>query len=114
MSAPSASVNISYQSAPDRRTVAVNGAFGGVYSGPEVVVHLYVEQDPAAFATTQELDSHGNLVAGTENPYPQSVGTRVREIQTTLVLSPEVAIGLGGFLQAHGERAQLQYGKRNQ
>lgn len=114
MSAPSASVNISYQSAPDRRTVAVNGAFGGVYSGPEVVVHLYVEQDPAAFATTQELDSHGNLVAGTENPYPQSVGTRVREIQTTLVLSPEVAIGLGGFLQAQGERAQLQYGKRNQ
>ena len=112
MSSPSLSTTFTYAPAPDRRTVTVNGAIGGMYSGPNVVVHLYVEQGPQSYTATQQWDAQGNMVPGTEMATPESDVSYIREIQTTLVLSPEVAIGLGQYLMTQGERAQVQWGKR--
>ena len=99
-----ASVTFAYEPAPDRRTVAVNG--------PEVIVHLYVEHESLPVVATRQVDAEGNLVSGTEKATTKANVTR--EIQTTLVLSPEVAIGLGQFLQSQGERARKWHGERQE
>ena len=105
------SVTFRYDPAPDRRTVAVNGAYAVVSpSGGEVVVHLYIEHASVPLVATQQLDAEGHLVPGTEEAAEKAAITR--EIQTSLVLSPEVAIGLGEFLQREGNRALSQCGER--
>lgn len=111
MSSHPGTVTISYEPSPDRRTVAINGAIGGVLNGPEVVVDLYVERGSLP-DVTQGMDAQGKPMYGTETPITSY--SKTREIQTTLVMSPEMAIGLGRYLIGLGEQAQSQYGMRRQ
>lgn len=109
MSSQAGTVTITYKSSPDRRTVAINGAVGGILNGPEVVVDLYVERGSLP-DVTQQLDVQGQPVYASETPINSY--SKTREIQTTLVLNPEMAIGLGQYLIKLGEQAQSQYGQR--
>ena len=110
MTSRAGTVSITYKSSPDRRTVVINGAVGGILSGPEVVVDLYVERGSLP-DITQEFDEQGKPVSGTELPIGRY--SKIREIQTTVVLNPEMAIGLGEYLIRLGKQAQSQYGTRN-
>lgn len=110
MTSRAGTVSITYKSSPDRRTVVINGAVGGILSGPEVVVDLYVERGSLP-DVTQEFDAQGKPIPGTELPIDRY--SKIREIQTTVVLNPEMAIGLGQYLIRLGEQAQSQYGMRN-
>ena len=110
MSSQAGTVTITYEASPDRRTVAINGAVGGILNGPEVVVDLYVERGSLP-DVTQQLDAQGRPNYATETPINSF--SKTREIQTTLILNPEMAIGLGDYLIKLGKQAQLQYGTRN-
>lgn len=105
MTSRAGTVSITYESSPDRRTVVINGAVGGILNGPEVVVDLYVERGSLP-DVTQELDAQGKPIPGTELPINRY--SKTREIQTTVVLNPEMAIGLGQYLIRLGEQAQSQ------
>jgi hypothetical protein len=94
---------IHYQERTDKPTIPVSGAYGGPSpDGNLVVAHVYVEQATLPSHVTHPVK--GNRVDLREgHEIRRSEATR--EVQATLVLSPEAAIALGEFLMRHAGSA---------
>lgn len=86
-----------YQEPANKPTFAATGAYGGTSpDGKSVVAHLFVE-----YGTVPSLAEHSVGEGGVIDLQGGEVIKRsevTREIQATLVLSPEAAQSLGKFL----------------
>lgn len=99
-----------YEKIAGKPTIAVNGAFGGPNgTGTTVVAHLFVEHATVPSMITHAVNEdlsidlvHGDAVKR---------GDVTREIQATIVLSPENAIELGRFLIEKAGLALKQRGR---
>lgn len=96
-------VRVVYTERPDKPTVPVTGVYGGLSSeGSQVVAHLFLEFGTVPAAIKHDLDDAGNLKEQNIELAKRSDGTR--EIQATIVMSPEAALSIGRFLE---EKARL-------
>ena len=93
-----------YQERDNKPTIAATGAYGGVTpDGKSVVAHLYVE-----YSTVPSLSEHDIGEGGIVDLLKGDVIKRAeatRDIQATLVLSPEAAQALGKFLSEKARNA---------
>jgi hypothetical protein len=104
------SISIVYDDKDGRPTLAVMGAFGGPTPEGMVVAHVYTEYHTIPSLEEHEVGPGG--VVDMEKGNRIRRGDITREIQATLVLSPESAIRLGGWLQQKAQIA-IQARKEN-
>lgn len=106
METPSKKVKIIFKNSIDNKTVAVTGAYGGPSPQGELIVHFFIEYQN--FPDLIELDIEQTPPKETahrkENIY-------TREVQTTMVMRPDIAKVIGQWLIANSEKI-LQSDKR--
>ncbi|MGH9891565.1 MAG: hypothetical protein ACREA0_06200 [bacterium] len=94
-----------YDVPDDRPTLPVNGAYGGPsMDGSVVFAHVYME-----FGTIPAMEEHEADEAGVVDLTKGNVikrGDLTRKVLATLVLPPEAAIRLGGWLVTKGGEAK--------
>ena len=96
-------VRIVYTDRSDKPTVPATGVYGGLTSeGSQVVAHFFVEFGTIPSVIKHNFDETGNLREQNVELAKRSDGTR--EIQATVIMSPENALTVGLFLQ---EKARL-------
>lgn len=106
------SVSIVYEDSSNKQTIAVNGAFGGPTPDSfNVVAHLYVEHRTVPHSISHPVDEKGNVDFSNDKSSTVSRGDVRREVQATLLLSPENSIRLGQFLLDKGAIALQNRGK---
>ena len=94
--------SIFYEDRPGKPTLAVTGAFGGpTPDSLNVVAHLYVEHAMVPSIAEFERTEDGVYKQAREI----TRGTGKREIQATLVLTPQAAVSIGQWLNTHGIQA---------
>lgn len=109
--APKPEFTIGFQQAANKPTIAVSGAWGG--PSPDmstIVAHLFVEHGalPSYLTYNREEDDEGSrLDMSSEQRVSRNDITR--EVQATIVLTPEVAISLANWLV---EKAQIALNNR--
>jgi len=105
-------ISFVFEKAKNHRTHAVNGAFGGASPDQSTIVaNLYVESVATPNIMTKEVDGDGKILPDSEERITRS--DVIREIQSTIVLSPQNAIQLGEFLIRHGQNAIQNRGKND-
>jgi hypothetical protein len=88
---------IHYHERTDKPTIPVTGAYGSATpDGNVVVAHVYVDHLTVPSHVTHPVDEGGNVRLAGGSEVKRSEMTR--EIQATLVLTPEAAASLGNFL----------------
>ena len=93
---------IYYEERPGKPTLAVTGAFGGPSpDSRNVIAHLFVEHGMVPSVAEFEISEDG--VATQLREIKRGEGRR--EIQATIVLTPEASISIGEWLMNHGSRA---------
>lgn len=98
------SVSIHFEERPDKRTHPVSGAWGGpTPDGATVVAHVYAEWGMVPSIQQLSVDSDGRLVPDEERLIKR--GDASREIQATLVMTPESAVAFGKWLIERGVAA---------
>ncbi|MDK1046341.1 MAG: hypothetical protein QGM45_11735 [Anaerolineales bacterium] len=96
--------SIHYEDCPGKRTFAVAGVYGGPNpQGTSVVAHLYAEWGMVPSIVEVPVDEHGRGDTSKESVIKR--GDINREIQATLVIPPEVALSIGGFLIEKAKKA---------
>ena len=114
---PQEKISIVYEKVPGKPTITATGAFGGPSpDNNSIIAQLYVEHTSVPSVITHNVREdrsvdlrHGDAI---------SRGDATREIQATLVLSPEAAILLGDWLVKKGigaikNRGTLEQGPDN-
>ena len=97
----------SYERVANKPTIPATGALGGPSpDAKSVVAHLYVEHASVPTIITHPILEDGGIDLSPEHEEKVARGDATREIQATLVLSPEAAISLGRWLVQHGEAAR--------
>jgi hypothetical protein len=90
-----------HDDAPEYKTV--NGAFGGPDPYGEVVVaHFFLEHHSIPIASTLKINAEDPSGPLSEQVDKRSEGRR--DIQAMLTMSPEAAVRIGQWLEAHGKR----------
>lgn len=95
-------VSIIFHERDGKPTIPVGGAWGGPNGQNEVVAHVFIEHGAIPSIMTVDVDDQGR--ADFENANTIKRGDIIREVQATLVMSPEVAASFGRWLM---EKAQL-------
>lgn len=97
-----------YEDAADVRTLTATGAHGGpTPDGASVVANLYVERASIPHHVTHQIDERGEVdLSETNNEV--SRGELTREVQASLVMTPEHALQLGEWLQQNARQAMKQ------
>ena len=98
---PPKQISIVYEKVSGKPTVTATGAFGGPSPDRQsIVAQLYVEHGSVPSVVSHSIREdmsvdlqHGDAI---------SRGDITREIQATLVLSPEAAVVIGNWLVRHG------------
>ncbi len=104
-------IAFAYERAPNKTTIAATGAYGGPSpDANSVVAHLYVEHISVPAIISHPVGDEGQIDLAPENADAVSRADATREIQATLVLSPEAAIVIGQWLVVHGETAKSRRG----
>lgn len=101
---PPKQISIVYERVPGKPTVTATGAFGGPSPDHQsIVAQLFVEHGtvPSVVSHMYEEGKPIDLRHGD----PISRGDITREVQATLVLSPEAAVIIGTWLAKHGVEA---------
>jgi len=93
-------VRFVYRRSPDYRTIAVNGAWGGLTGTGDVRAHLYVEgpASPEASEVSVSGAIAGQEVVVAPTPEDGLAAIVEREVQISLVMSPHQARNLGKWL----------------
>jgi hypothetical protein len=97
-----------YEDADEVRTIAATGAHGGpTPDGASVVANLYVERASIPHHVSHQIDERGEVdLSETSNQV--SRGEVTREVQASLVMTPEHALQLAQWLQENAEQALQQ------
>lgn len=104
MSSEEKTVSIVFTSRPDRASIPATGAFGGpTPDGNAIVAHLYVEHGTVPNVMTHRIDTQGRVDFSSGDPVKR--GDVTREIQATLLMSPEHALSFGSWLVQHAQNA---------
>ena len=107
---PPNKISIVYEKAPGKPTITATGAVGGPSPDRQsVVAQLYVEYASVPNVVSHEVREDGSV--DLQHGDAISRGDVTREIQGTLVLSPEAAVLLGNWLLKHGIAAIMGRGK---
>lgn len=99
---------IGFKSNPEKPTIPVGGAWGGPSpDGSVVVAHVFVE----SFTLPNYLTYQGKIIDGGKVKINAKTEERVtmnditREVQATLVMTPEVAMSFATFLKSKAQSA---------
>lgn len=97
-----------YEDADEVRTIAATGAHGGpTPDGASVVANLYVERASIPHHVSHQIDERGEVdLSETSNQV--SRGEVTREVQASLVMTPEHALQLAQWLQENAQQAIQQ------
>ena len=97
-------VSIVFTSRHDRDSIPVTGAFGGpTPDGNAIVAHLFVEHGTVPSLVTHKVDDEGRVDLSGGDPIKR--GDVTREVQATLLMTPEHALSLGSWLVQHAQNA---------
>lgn len=97
-----------YEDADDVRTIVATGAHGGPSpDGASVVANLYVERASIPHHVSHQIDERGEVDLS-EMSQQVTRGELTREIQASLVMTPEHALQLGQWLQENARQAMEQ------
>lgn len=103
-------ITIVYEEAEGKRTISASGAQGGVApNGNSIVANFYVERGSVPHHVQHEVNEEGRV----DLDQPIDAVTRgevTREIQTTMVMTPEDAYRIGQWLMQHAEGALQRRG----
>ena len=98
-------VTFVYEDSKDKRTITATGAQGGSSpDGASVVANLYVERGSIPHHVTHQINEKGEV----DLSEPTDAVTRgeiTREVQTTLVMTPEHALQIADWLRGNAEEA---------
>lgn len=95
------SAAIYYEERPMKPTIVAHGGFGGpTANGTSVAIHLYAESPP--IPSIEEFDIDPATGRGESRNLIQR-GEARREVQATLILTPEGAVSIGEWLVGHGQ-----------
>ena len=93
----------------DVKSVPITGAWGGITPDSRMVVaHMYTEYNAIPNIIDIEVDQDGKILKDDKRI---SRGDMVREVHSTLVMNPDVAISIGQWLIQNGNLA-LDLGKK--
>ena len=107
---PPKKVSIVYEKVPNKPTITATGAIGGPSPDRQsIVAQLYVEHGSVPSVVSHEVREDGSF--DLQHGDAISRGDVTREIQATLVLSPEAAVLLGNWLLKSGVSAIKGRGK---
>jgi hypothetical protein len=99
-----------YEKVPNKPTVTATGAFGGPSPDQHnIIAQLYVEHGTVPSTISHAIREDGSV--DLQHGDPISRGDITREIQATLVLSPEAAVLIGNWLVTKGIAAINGRGK---
>jgi len=93
-------VNIKYKKSPDYRISPATGAWGGVTPQAEVLCSFFVEHVDTPESVNITIEN-GVVKAGDE----VSSGNWVRELQTAVIMRPDIAKSVGKWLIKKAEEA---------
>ena len=97
-----------YEDADEVPTIAATGAHGGpTPDGASVVANLYVERASIPHHVSHQIDERGQVDLS-ETSQQVSRGELTREVQASLVVTPEHAMQLGQWLQENARQAMEQ------
>jgi hypothetical protein len=97
-----------YEDADDVKTITATGAHGGpTPDGASVVANLYVERASIPHHVSHQIDERGEVDLS-EASNEVSRGEVTREVQASLVMTPEHALQLGQWLQENAHQAMEQ------
>lgn len=97
-----------YEDADDAQTITATGAQGGpTPDGASVVANLYVERNSIPHHVSHQIDEHGQVDLS-ETSQHVSRGELTREMQASLVMTPEHAMQFGLWLQENARQAMKQ------
>lgn len=107
---------VDFQRSVDKPTFAVGGAWGGPSpDGHSVVAHLYVEHWVLPNYLTYQMEAvEGGHQIALDTEERVSRADVTREVQATLVMTPEVAMVLAKWLAEKAQAAIQQRGGRGQ
>lgn len=100
-----------YENADSAPTISATGAHGGpAPDGASVVANLYVERASIPHHVSHQIDETGQVNLS-ETSEQVTRGEVTREVQASLVMTPEHAMQMGRWLQRNAKKAMKQ---RNQ
>jgi len=97
-------INVRFRESPDHRTFHASGVWGGHTPQGEVVASFFFEHQSLPQGLVVELDEKG-MPAATER---LGGGEYVREVFTSVVMSPPVALSVGKWLIDRAKHAGAQ------
>ncbi|MFB6098103.1 MAG: hypothetical protein ABEK84_03130 [Salinibacter sp.] len=105
---PPNDITFVYEDADEAPTIAATGAHGGpTPDGASVVANLYVERGSIPHHVSHQIDETGQVDLS-ERSEQVTRGELTREVQASLVLTPEHALQLGQWLQQNARQAMEQ------
>jgi hypothetical protein len=94
-------INVRFHHAPDHRTYHASGVWGGHTPQGDVIASFFFEHQALPQGLVVELDEAGN-----PGPTERLGGSEfVREVVTSVVMSPAVALSVGKWLVERARRA---------
>lgn len=97
-----------YEDADHVRTLTATGAHGGpTPDGASVIANLYVERASIPHHVSHQIDERGEVDLS-EMSEQVTRGELTREVQASLVMTPEHALQLGQWLQRNAQQAMEQ------
>ncbi|MFB6271658.1 MAG: hypothetical protein ABEL51_02065 [Salinibacter sp.] len=97
-----------YEDADEAPTITATGAHGGpAPDGASVVANLYVERRSIPHHVSHQIDKTGQVDLS-EQSEQVTRGELTREVQASLVMTPEHAMQLGQWLQENARQAMKQ------
>ncbi|MFO8098097.1 MAG: hypothetical protein R6T83_00575 [Salinibacter sp.] len=98
-------VTFVYESTGDAPTIAATGAHGGpTPDGASVVANLYVERASIPHHVSHQINEEGQVNLS-ERSEQVTRGELTRDVQASLVMTPEHAMQLGRWLQRNAKKA---------
>lgn len=92
---------------------AIIGSFGGVSAQGSVVAHLYIEYPAMPNSASIKIDEESGQVL--EHLMEVRRNHHVREVVSSIVMTPEIARALGDWLRQQADKAEnLALGKKSE
>jgi hypothetical protein len=91
------SIKVDYKDSPTKVSFAPSGIWGGNNFQGQIIAHFFTESRAFPVATTVTMDSAANKVVESVENRAGELRT-IREVQASIVLSPDIAEAIGNWL----------------